>query len=1109
MASTLVDLVKIVANSTGTGAITLGAAVSGYRGVEALTNAKVYSYSIQQNGTWEVGRGTYLASGQQFSRTVLYSSNGGMAIDLSPGAQVAFVALAADYYELNLTADSLLAEAERKAVLASHYAMDSGDTDVPGGTPGDRGAKFWALQSQGHSNDSAAFTAQSQGYANAAAGYAGNSASSANSAAASLVAVTAALATGNIYNTKAAATAALSGIAANAYVEVLADESRAGAWVLYQKVGGVLTYVATIWSSTVYYVDGASGSDSNVGSATAPFATVEKARSLAVFGNTVFLASNAVIKEEFWSAGGVAAFADGVTLKSVGGRAIFMGFDAVPTGSWALVTGSSYEATCAHTFGGTSSYEGSNRLYPGIIYKHPSDGVWVQPKAYYLNDFANLAAGKAFVDANADTVLVYDKSNSSTFTGGWKQGNFGYYANFAGANPTTGFKVLRKARCFPGFGKGCAVEGVELFGTPSHDGLQIAAGKIRNVVVRYTGSHGCEIPGCDVEDLEVGDGNPRTPGYALHQFGNEVNWPIQKHAAYRRIKVINWPGSVFGSHAVGSGDYGGGAGVQESYLEVDDLHCFNVGSMDVGLPIGILLRRPILWNVQSAGFNGNATMLDPLIVQDQTTSSSAHAIPTSGTVNIIGGMTVAKSGPLIKGAGGTINFSRHAILYSGGSNWIYRTGAITGCNFDQCVIEDVSANPNNPQNVPVYAGSGPVAFTQCHLAGVSKVDLVATSGVTVDNHTVIGGTTGMSHGFNRLHPIQFDAMASMRSLGERVIAIEVNSQWHSCNVMTSKNIYNITDSHFGNPTPLPTALTSPQGVAGSAGGGNYSYVGGTGGVFRTSGSGWTQIGSGTITSVPTCLQRHLNSTTVLVGCADGRVYKIITADGGDTITDLGVINDGTWPILGFVFKDTSEIVAYGCTAAQTAGGAIGTTDCFATVKTALSIGGDKAIRCGVYSASNFILGGTASGGKLWYCSTSTGTYASLNMGLGCQFVSLTGYPTDKKFAYVGVKAPSGTNLSKQNARRTWVGYIDATDASPANWTPVQLDPGVPTARFVAFAYNENDAPGHTLYVVGEAAHAATTDNITGAGSWCRITGTRITGGDDNRTMATDFAALLA
>lgn len=106
MASSLVDLVKINVSNTGSGAITLGSAVEGYRGRDVLTNGTVYSYSIQQGSAWEFGRGTYLAESAQIIRSVIDSSDGGTALDLKPNAQIAFTALSADLMpQVQLTAD--------------------------------------------------------------------------------------------------------------------------------------------------------------------------------------------------------------------------------------------------------------------------------------------------------------------------------------------------------------------------------------------------------------------------------------------------------------------------------------------------------------------------------------------------------------------------------------------------------------------------------------------------------------------------------------------------------------------------------------------------------------------------------------------------------------------------------------------------------------------------------------------------------------------------------------------------------------------------------------------------------------------------------------------
>jgi hypothetical protein len=94
--ATLVDLVKITALTTGTGAVTLGDAVPGYRGVEALLDGAVYGYSIQQEAEYEIGRCTYLQTSNQIVRTPEFTSNGGTPINLQANASIAFVATAED-----------------------------------------------------------------------------------------------------------------------------------------------------------------------------------------------------------------------------------------------------------------------------------------------------------------------------------------------------------------------------------------------------------------------------------------------------------------------------------------------------------------------------------------------------------------------------------------------------------------------------------------------------------------------------------------------------------------------------------------------------------------------------------------------------------------------------------------------------------------------------------------------------------------------------------------------------------------------------------------------------------------------------------------------------
>lgn len=90
MALILKDRVQETTTTTGTGTLTLGGAVTGYQSFSAIGNANTTYYAIYANGgsEWEVGIGTYTASGTTLSRTtVLSSSNSGSLVSFSAGTK--------------------------------------------------------------------------------------------------------------------------------------------------------------------------------------------------------------------------------------------------------------------------------------------------------------------------------------------------------------------------------------------------------------------------------------------------------------------------------------------------------------------------------------------------------------------------------------------------------------------------------------------------------------------------------------------------------------------------------------------------------------------------------------------------------------------------------------------------------------------------------------------------------------------------------------------------------------------------------------------------------------------------------------------------------------
>lgn len=99
MAIVLKDRVKVLATTTGTGTFTLGAAVTGYQSFSVIGdgNSTYYTIAAQSTPDWEVGIGTYTASGTLLSRdTILESSNGGAAVDFPAGIKDVFVTYPAE-----------------------------------------------------------------------------------------------------------------------------------------------------------------------------------------------------------------------------------------------------------------------------------------------------------------------------------------------------------------------------------------------------------------------------------------------------------------------------------------------------------------------------------------------------------------------------------------------------------------------------------------------------------------------------------------------------------------------------------------------------------------------------------------------------------------------------------------------------------------------------------------------------------------------------------------------------------------------------------------------------------------------------------------------------
>ena len=92
MALVLADRVQETTTTTGTGTVTLAGAATGYQTFVAVGDGNSTYYTIAGGSEWEVGIGTYTASGTTLSRTtVISSSNSGSLVTFSAGTKNVFV----------------------------------------------------------------------------------------------------------------------------------------------------------------------------------------------------------------------------------------------------------------------------------------------------------------------------------------------------------------------------------------------------------------------------------------------------------------------------------------------------------------------------------------------------------------------------------------------------------------------------------------------------------------------------------------------------------------------------------------------------------------------------------------------------------------------------------------------------------------------------------------------------------------------------------------------------------------------------------------------------------------------------------------------------------